>query len=237
MINRRYENDRKGILSGLTGFKRNEIKYFTTEKELLSVLEYIRNQYVRYTNHEKSDRDFLYTRRNGSMLFPCITLYCLVRAAKPEIIVETGGTPGKSSAAILAAIRKNSKGLLYTFDLPPKIAAQIGSTEIHKKRPESTKPYWAVPINFRGKHIYIYGDTKKTLKKHLEKIGKIDIFIHDSCHTYAHMYFEYEAAWPFIKSGGFLVSDDIFGNTAFQDFAKLKGKKWFSIANYGVMKK
>ena len=46
----------------------------------------------------------------------------------------------------------------------------------------------------------------------------IDIFLHDSLHTYKNMSLEFKKSWPFIKSGGFLLSDDVLTNNAFSDF-------------------
>ena len=238
IISKKYENERINIISRLTSTKKSDLKSFLKESELLDVLNHIRNQYVKYTNHEISRRDYLYTRFSGSMLFPCTTLYALLRALKPKTVIETGGTPGKSSAAILSVLNKNGDGLLYTFDLPPEITTKkIDSTKAHESRPDLIEPYWAVPQYLRKKHKYVNGDTKKTLLKYLKKIKKIDIFIHDSFHSYEHMCFEFKTAWPFIRSGGLLMSDDVFCHNAFQDFAKSVGRKAYYIGNYGILKK
>jgi predicted O-methyltransferase YrrM len=45
------------------------------------------------------------------------------------------------------------------------------------------------------------------------------MFIHDSLHTYEHMLWEFETAYPLIRPGGLLVSDDALWNNAFHDFA------------------
>jgi hypothetical protein len=38
-------------------------------------------------------------------------------------------------------------------------------------------------------------------------------------HTYEHMKFEYEEAYPHIRQGGILISDDALWNPAFKEFA------------------
>ena len=53
----------------------------------------------------------------------------------------------------------------------------------------------------------------------LQDVGMIDIFIHDSLHTYDHMLFEYRTAWPHLRPGGILLSDDTDWNRAFPTFA------------------
>lgn len=58
------------------------------------------------------------------------------------------------------------------------------------------------------------------MPKLLRSLKSIDVFIHDSLHTYDHMLFESRVSWPFINVGGLLISDDIEANSAFNDFAK-----------------
>jgi len=57
----------------------------------------------------------------------------------------------------------------------------------------------------------------------------IDIFIHDSLHTPQTMKYEFEKAWPYLRAGGLLVSDDVEGNSAFVDFVNSHGvQRWFT---------
>lgn len=54
---------------------------------------------------------------------------------------------------------------------------------------------------------------------------KIDLFLHDSLHTYEQMMFEYRVAWPYIRVKGVLLSDDVGCNEAFKKFSSMiKGK-------------
>ena len=62
----------------------------------------------------------------------------------------------------------------------------------------------------------------------------IDIFIHDSLHTPQTMKYEFEKAWPFMRSGALLISDDVEGNSAFVDFVMSRGvEKWFTAPKAG----
>ncbi len=54
----------------------------------------------------------------------------------------------------------------------------------------------------------------------LAQLGTVDVFIHDSLHTYEHMKFEFEQAYPHIRPGGLLISDDALWNSSFQEFAQ-----------------
>jgi len=66
----------------------------------------------------------------------------------------------------------------------------------------------------------IFGDSKVILPELLAKLGSIDVFFHDSLHTYEHMMFEFKTALPKIDKGGYLISDDIHLNNSFIDFCK-----------------
>lgn len=79
-----------------------------------------------------------------------------------------------------------------------------------------------IPDNLRDRWELVYGMASKKLKPLLDSIKPIDIFIHDSAHTYSNMMFEFQTSWSFIKEGGFLISDDIASNNAFYDFSNQK---------------
>lgn len=52
----------------------------------------------------------------------------------------------------------------------------------------------------------------------LADLGSIGAFIHDSHHTYEHMLWEFETAYPRLIDGGLLLADDVVWNNAFLDF-------------------
>lgn len=133
--------------------------------------------------------------------------YLLVRLSKPETVVETGVAAGYSSATILQALEDNNFGQLYSIDLPPT-GQRLSDGHIYSL-PAGKQLGWAVPETLHHRWHLILGDSREKLPNLLQKLGKIDIFIHDSLHTERHMMFEYETAWPFIKQGGLLLSDDI----------------------------
>jgi predicted O-methyltransferase YrrM len=58
----------------------------------------------------------------------------------------------------------------------------------------------------------------------LHKVEPIDLFIHDANHAYSAQLREYRAAWPYLRPGGVLVSDDV-GNPAFVEFAAEVGAR------------
>ena len=140
-------------------------------------------------------------------------LYKLCKIIKPEIIVETGVAYGVSSSYILQALSENNKGKLISIDSifrPWQSKEMIGS---------------AIPKNLLDKWELKIGTSEKLLNEIFNKFSSIDIFLHDSLHTYKNMSFEFQKSWPFINEGGFLLSDDVISNNAFSDFYKSIKKK------------
>jgi predicted O-methyltransferase YrrM len=143
----------------------------------------------------------------------------------PKIVVETGVATGASSFLILNAIKLNKIGTLYSIDLPNKNI--IGNREVG----------FVVPKELRNNWKLILGDSKTELPKLLSELKQIDIFFHDSLHTYEHMMFEFETAWPHIKEKGLIISDDIYWNNAFIDFAKKVNSQYITFNGIGIIKK
>jgi len=153
-------------------------------------------------------------------------LYVIVRILRPSIVVETGVGPGASSAFILRALEVNGFGKLYSIDLPEadhKIYLQLKLVkETHHYSPHGWNPGWLVPEELRWRWELILDDARQVLPRLLSKLGKIDMFLHDSLHTYEHMIFEYSIAYRYIRDGGVLASDDANWNSAFRDFCASK---------------
>ena len=182
-----------------------------------------------------------YVPREGIPLI----LYLVVRAYKPEIVVETGVAQGASSAFILCSLHENNMGHLYSIDLPP-YDASIKSKDAArgmitlKDGQKLLKDYSVaelVPGYLKERWTLVYGDSRTELPALLRKIGKISIFFHDSLHTYDHMLFEYETAWPYIEKNGFLLSHDILWNKAFLDFSKKVNLRPLIYYGFGAIQK
>jgi len=150
-------------------------------------------------------------------------LYAIIRAISPQIIIETGVASGLSSAFILHALRRNDSGWLYSIDLPPYMI-RYEDTEF-VSLPKGLEVGWAVKGEDRKRWSLIFGNSLDVLPKLCKKLGKLDIFIHDSRHTYSVMFNEYKNCWPYLRSGGLLISDDVTRNDAFKDFSILVQRK------------
>lgn len=178
--------------------------------------------------------------------FDIMILYTITIMKKPKIILETGVASGRSSSAILEALNKNQEGTLYSIDLPKFYSGNQpgsyitteGNSELNAFVPEGREPGWLVPNHLRNRWRLILGDSKVELPKLVLALEKIDIFYHDSDHSYDYMFFEYQNVWPKISRDGFLLSDDIKWNYAFNDFfEKIKVSYIHKYRGFGIIKK
>lgn len=151
-------------------------------------------------------------------------LYIITRIMKPNVVVETGVASGASSTYILQALEDNKKGKLYSIDIDAYISGGIKRTG------------WIVPSQLRHRWHLIIGSSSHKLLPLLENLQEIDVFLHDSLHTYRNMLWEYQTAWPFIRKGGILLSDDIQENNAFSEFCEHANRKGIYVSLGGVRK-
>jgi hypothetical protein len=156
-------------------------------------------------------------------------LYAVVRAFKPNVIVETGVASGISSAHILRALAANGRGALYSIDLPN---VQEGSG-----LPEGRTSGWIVPDSLRGRWKLQIGDTRKLLPELLATLDRVDLFLHDSDHSYEGMSFEFELAFPKLAAGGLLMSDDTHLHTSWDDFCLKRNLRPTRVGRLGVARK
>ena len=128
-----------------------------------------------------------------------VILFLLVRTYRPSVVVETGVSQGLSSAAMLAAMRLNGHGELFSIDIKP--LAELGSV---------------VPSELRDRWHLLSGDSVPTLRQLLPTLEDVGIFVHDSLHTKENMLEEFALAE---KAGApVIVADNIELNRAFMDF-------------------
>ena len=153
-------------------------------------------------------------------------LYIIARILKPEIVIETGVFEGHSSLALLLALKENNKGHLHSIDLPsPKL-------------PPGKESGWIVPEHLRKRWDLRLGKSSDLLPDLLKEVREVDIFLHDSEHSYENMYWEYKTAWRYIRKSGLLLSHDISQNAAFREFAKhISEDYYYMLRNLGGIKR
>jgi predicted O-methyltransferase YrrM len=175
-----------------------------------------------------------------------MVLYLLIRRYRPKVVVETGVSRGASSAYILAAMRENGVGHLHSIDLPPTQAASEHSSAdggvYHLPDGQQFADRHAIVADFipeflRDRWTLIQGDAAKELPPLLARLGSIDVFFHDSLHTYEHMKFEFEAAWPCLAPGGWMLSHDVVWNRAWAEFTRRVGARPYVYHSFSMFRK
>ena len=143
---------------------------------------------------------------------------------------------GISSAFILKALERNGRGVLYSIDLPNYEVEYFKSLGLTPGAilPEGRESGFAVPESLRHRWVLRLGRTKEVLPTLLEEIDKVDVFLHDSEHTYDNMTFEYNTVWPYLAEGGLLISHDVRWNRAFDDFARSTRGRQFKPRCLGI---
>jgi len=153
--------------------------------------------------------------------------YALVRAVKPEVILETGVASGVSTSYLLLALKMNGRGKLSSIELGD-------STYLPPRCP----PGWLVPEGLRNRWKIYIGDSRILLASVAQELAPLDVFIHDSLHTHDHMLFEFDQAFPFLRPGGIMVADDALWNPAFNEFsARVHATAARVIRGVGVLRK
>jgi len=135
--------------------------------------------------------------------------YAAIRGIEPDVVVETGVANGVSSAYLLSALQANNRGTLYSIGLNDP-----------EYLPAGKSLGWIVPECLRTRWRLMVGDARDLLPNLVADVAPIDVFIHDSLHTYEHMLWEYRFIYPHLRQGGLLVSDDAMWNSAFLEFAR-----------------
>lgn len=138
-------------------------------------------------------------------------LYVLVRLSRPSVVVETGTFDGLSAAYILEGLQQNDHGKLISIDINE-------SRSVPDDVSEST-PGWVIPEELRVRWDLQLGDSKEILPS-ITETDEIDLFLHDSLHTYEHMEFEFKQVSQAMEPGDILLSDNARFNSAFRDFSK-----------------
>lgn len=127
-------------------------------------------------------------------------LYYLVRVLKPRVVVETGVFHGLTSAWILKGLHENGNGKLLSIDLPRRDwnkffpDKEMGpGAEGEDSLPANDQPGWIIPDNLKENWELYLGPSQQHLEKCLSS-GNVDLFIHDSDHSYHVMEYECQLA-------------------------------------------
>jgi predicted O-methyltransferase YrrM len=170
------------------------------------------------------DRLLAYLGLDGVGRGRAMLLYAVARLLRPELVVETGCFTGWDSAVLLHAMERNGRGRLVSIDLPAT-EGRFSQLVPGSGLPPGASAGFLVPAAYRHRWTLVVDDVRAALPGLLASAGPVDLFYHDSDHSYDHMLWEFRAAWPHLAAGGVLVSDDISWNPALWDFARQVGRR------------
>jgi len=114
----------------------------------------------------------------------------VIRNEKPVIMIETGVESGYSTEHYLVAMDAVGVGHLYSCD------------------PAPSGFYDAYPIE-HPRFTFIREPSYTALDKIFKEAGRVDLFLHDSDHSFGCQSWEFEWAWKHVRSGGIIASDDV----------------------------
>jgi predicted O-methyltransferase YrrM len=129
--------------------------------------------------------------------------YSLVRAVQPDHVVETGTYLGLGSCVIAAALLRNGHGHLTTIDIDPEAGYLIG------------EPWESVIDRRTGSSVDV-----------LAELRDVDMFLHDSLHTYDYETGELAAVEPNLRPGAIVLSDNAHDSAALSDWATRTGRHY-----------
>ena len=155
-------------------------------------------------------------------------LYYCVRQLRPKVIVQTGTSNGVSCAHLaLGLAHEPGETHFYAVDMPN--IYRPDDSEFHKKMvygvliPPGKSSGWLIPDRLLPRFECMSGDSKELLPKVLEKAGKVDLFYHDSDHSYDHMRWEFETVLPYMNPHGVIIADNIAWSSVTWDWAQKHG--------------
>ena len=129
--------------------------------------------------------------------------YAIVRATGPDTVVETGTAQGLGSCVLAAALLRNGHGRLTTIDIEPETGYFIGGR-------------WASVIDRRvGSSVEL-----------LRGMADVDLFLHDSLHTYDYEASEFDAVESSLSADAVVLSDNAHDSAALSDWAERTGRRF-----------
>lgn len=153
--------------------------------------------------------------------------YAIIRALKPQVVVESGIDAGIGALAILEALKLNDQENFKGEYIGIDIAENAGSL---------------IKDDYQKFSKIIYRDSIETIKSIK---SKIDLFISDSNHDPLYESQEYEAILPKLSKNGMILADNahcsdalyefsIKYNRIFKYFHEMPVNHWMAISPAGI---
>ena len=182
------------------------------------------NQQIQYSRKFYQNAVFKHKKLDSVdwMAIQRIMLYILVRLYKPTVCLETGVFYGGNSCFILNALRRNNFGELISIDLPSN---EIESNDRHflvgdkEEIPQNLHVGFLIHESLKKRWILIRGNSLQEIPK-IEK--KIDLYIHDSEHSFYFIQKEMSLIWKKLSENALIVADDLDWSNGFFSFCVKK---------------
>ncbi|MCI4345893.1 MAG: class I SAM-dependent methyltransferase [Thermoplasmata archaeon] len=142
-------------------------------------------------------------------------LYLLVRALRPNRVVETGVRPGYSTSWILSALEANGRGSLSS--LGP------GNTRGRAPGTRETSVGQLVAPALRGRWTLVLGNTEDHLRDILGEGGPVDLFFYDNGPDADRARFELRTAWGALSPRGMLLAHHVDATPVWAEFCTRQG--------------
>jgi predicted O-methyltransferase YrrM len=188
------------FVADICGVPVGEVHGYFNEIESNSQLDsYIQAELAKHRRGNEIDREAFFGRRLG--------WYAIVRAHKPQLVVETGTEKGLGSLVLAEALLRNGSGRLITVDMEPSSGLLIGAK------------YDGV--------IQRLIDNSLVAISHIDQI---DLFIHDSDHSAEHEAQEFEMLQSRLSINGIVLSDNSHATTELAKWSFRHGRRFMYFA-------
>lgn len=142
-------------------------------------------------------------------------LYLMVRAQRPDHVVETGVRPGYSTAWLLAGLEANGHGELTSIGPGPTAGRSPGVRDVSVGQ--------FVPPSLRTRWTLVLGNTEETVTRTIGGRKDVDLFLYDNGPEAHRARFELRSAWSALSPRGILLAHHIDANTAWSEFVRAQG--------------
>jgi predicted O-methyltransferase YrrM len=158
--------------------------------------EHVKGMTLRSSRRGLADSDVKIARRAG--------WYAVVRALRPDHVVETGTDKGLGSVVLAAALLRNGRGRLTTVDINAEAGYLVAG------------PYAEVSSFIKGDSIEL-----------LASLGRdVGVFIHDSDHSAEHELRELNAVAPKLTPSARVLSDNSHATDSLVQWSSLTERRF-----------
>jgi len=133
--------------------------------------------------------------------------YAMIRALKPQHVVETGVDKGLGTCVIAAALLRNGSGRVTSLDINPE-AGYLAQGEP-----------WSQVVDL------VIGDSLASMAK-LDR--PVDLFLHDSDHSVAHERREFTAVEASLSPSALLLTDNVTKTSVLSEYAEKTGRQFLA---------